>query len=210
MIRMRRSLGSDQSRVTYDTRDTRANAAIQSSDVPPHEVGRGKTSLPSPNKHTIFSQGDAAEAVFYIQSGKVKLTVVSQQGKEAVVAILEGGAFFGESCLAGHTVRTATATAVEDSSLMRIDKDAMMQVLHDKPDLRRAVYCLSAGAHDSCRRGFWWIISLTPVRSGSRACCCCWPTSAKREAGAGHREDQSGNARRDDRDDTLSRQFLHE
>ena len=53
------------------------------------EVGRGKTSLPSPNKHTIFSQGDASDAVFYIQAGKVKLTVVSQQGKEAVVAILE-------------------------------------------------------------------------------------------------------------------------
>ena len=72
--------------------------------------------------------------MFYIQAGKVKLTVVSQQGKEAVVAILEEGAFFGESCLAGHTVRTATATTVENSSLMRIDKDAMMQVLHDKPE----------------------------------------------------------------------------
>ena len=81
------------------------------------EVGRGKTSLPSPNKHTIFSQGDAADAVFYIQAGKVKLTVVSQQGKEAVVAILEQGAFFGESCLAGQTVRTATATTAEDSRL---------------------------------------------------------------------------------------------
>ena len=85
------------------------------------EVGRGKTSLPSPNKHTIFSQGDAADAVFYIQAGKVKLTVVSQQGKEAVVAILEEGAFFGESCLAGHTVRTATATTMVDSRLVRID-----------------------------------------------------------------------------------------
>jgi CRP-like cAMP-binding protein len=96
------------------------------------EVGRGKTILPSPNKHTIFSQGDAADAVFYIQAGKVKLTVVSQQGKEAVVAILEGGAFLGESCLAGHTVRTATATTVEDSSLVRIDRDTMIQLLHEK------------------------------------------------------------------------------
>ena len=98
------------------------------------EVGSGKTSLSSPNKHTIFAQGDAADAVFYIQAGKVKLTVVSQQGKEAVVAILEEGAFFGESCLAGHTVRTATATTVEDCSLVRIDKGAMIQVLHDKPE----------------------------------------------------------------------------
>ena len=116
------------------TRVTRA----QTPPFNPHtflsEVGRGKTILPSPNKHTIFSQGDAADAVFYIQAGKVKLTVVSQQSKEAVVAILEEGAFFGESCLAGHTVRTATATTMEDSSLLRIDKEAMIQVLHEKPE----------------------------------------------------------------------------
>jgi CRP/FNR family cyclic AMP-dependent transcriptional regulator len=97
------------------------------------KVGQGKTSLISPKKHTIFSQGDAAEAVFYIQAGKVKLTVVSKQGKEAVVAILERGAFFGESCLAGQLIRTATATAVEDSTIVRIDKDAMIRVLHEEP-----------------------------------------------------------------------------
>jgi CRP-like cAMP-binding protein len=97
------------------------------------EVGRGKTILPSPNKHTIFSQGDASDAVFYVQAGKVKLTVVSQQGKEAVVAILEQGAFLGEACLAGQTVRTATATTVEDSTLVRIDKEAMFRVLREKP-----------------------------------------------------------------------------
>ena len=96
-------------------------------------VGNGKTILTSPKKHTIFSQGDAAEAVFYIQAGKVKLTVVSKQGKEAVVAVLERGSFFGESCLAGQTVRSATATALEDSSLVRIDKDAMIRVLHEEP-----------------------------------------------------------------------------
>ncbi len=61
------------------------------------------------------------------------MTVVSQQGKEAVVAILEQGGFFGESCLAGQTVRTSTATALEDSSLVRIDKDAMIRVLHEEP-----------------------------------------------------------------------------
>jgi len=96
-------------------------------------VGNGKTSLTSPKKHTIFSQGDAAEAVFYIQAGKVKLTVVSKQGKEAVVAILIRGSFFGESCLAGQTVRSATATALEDCSIVRIDKDAMLRMLHEEP-----------------------------------------------------------------------------
>ena len=74
------------------------------------KVGRGKASLKSPKKQILFSQGDAADAVFYIQGGKVKLTVVSQQGREAVVAILEQGSFLGESCLAGQIVRTATAT----------------------------------------------------------------------------------------------------
>ncbi|HMF86163.1 MAG TPA: cyclic nucleotide-binding domain-containing protein, partial [Nitrospiraceae bacterium] len=82
-------------------------------------VGSGKTSLTSHKKQVLYSQGDAADAVFYIQGGKVKVSVVSQQGKEAVVAILEQGSFFGESCLAGQTVRTATATALEDSSIVR-------------------------------------------------------------------------------------------
>jgi CRP-like cAMP-binding protein len=97
------------------------------------KIGRDGTNLTSSKKQILFSQGDAAEAVFYIQGGKIKLTVVSQQGKEAVVAILEQGSFFGESCLAGQTVRTSTATALEDSSIVRIDKDAMIRVLHEEP-----------------------------------------------------------------------------
>jgi len=97
------------------------------------KIGRGGTSLTSSKKQVLFSQGDAAEAVFYIQEGKVKLTVVSQQGKEAIVAILEQGSFFGESCLAGQTVRMSTATALENSSIVRIDKDAMIRVLHEEP-----------------------------------------------------------------------------
>ena len=97
------------------------------------KVGSGKTSLTSPKKHTIFSQGDAADAVFYIQAGKVKLTVVSEQGKEAVVAVLERESFFGESCLVGQTVRVSTATALEDCSIVRIDKDAMLRMLHEEP-----------------------------------------------------------------------------
>ena len=82
------------------------------------KVGSGKTSLTPSKKQVLYSQGDAADAVFYIQGGKVKLTVVSQQGREAIVAILEQGSFFGESCLAGQTVRTATATALENASLV--------------------------------------------------------------------------------------------
>jgi CRP-like cAMP-binding protein len=96
-------------------------------------VGRGKTSLTPSKRQILYSQGDAADAVLYIQGGRVKLTVVSEQGKEAIVGILEQGSFFGESCLAGDIVRTSTATALEDSSIKRIDKDAMIRVLHEEP-----------------------------------------------------------------------------
>jgi len=97
------------------------------------KVGSGKTILQSRKHHLIFSQGDAADAVFYIQEGRVKLTVDSPQGKEAVVAILERGDFLGEPCLARQPVRLATATTLEDSTLVRIDKTAMIRVLHDEP-----------------------------------------------------------------------------
>jgi CRP-like cAMP-binding protein len=97
------------------------------------EVGKGKTTLTCPKKRILFSQGDAADAVFYIQTGKVKLTVISSEGKEAIIAILEPGAFFGEGCLAGQLVCMATAAAMEKSTLVRIDKQAMIRVLHDEP-----------------------------------------------------------------------------
>jgi CRP-like cAMP-binding protein len=96
------------------------------------QVGSGKTTLTSPKKQ-IISQGDASDAVFYIQTGKIKLSVVSQQGKEAVIAILEKGSFFGEGCLAGQLVCMATATAAEDATLVRIEKTAMIRVLHNEP-----------------------------------------------------------------------------
>jgi CRP/FNR family transcriptional regulator, cyclic AMP receptor protein len=97
------------------------------------QVGSGKTNLTCPKKQILFSQGDKADAVFYIQAGKVKLTVVSQQGKEAIVAILEQGGFFGEGCLAGQLVCMATATTAEDSTIVRIDKQAMIETLHNEP-----------------------------------------------------------------------------
>lgn len=97
------------------------------------KAGGGLSTLASPKKQSIFVQGDAAESVFYILTGKVKLTVVSHTGKEAIIAILERGAFLGESCLAGQTVRTATATTVETATLVRIGKEEMIRVLHEEP-----------------------------------------------------------------------------
>jgi CRP/FNR family transcriptional regulator, cyclic AMP receptor protein len=97
------------------------------------KVGAGKTIVKHEKNDIIFSQGDAGNAVFYVQDGKVKLTVVSQQGKEAVVAILDSASFFGEACLAGETFRMATATALEEATILRIEKQAMIDVLHKEP-----------------------------------------------------------------------------
>jgi CRP-like cAMP-binding protein len=81
----------------------------------------------------IFSQGDSADAVFYIQKGKVKLTVLSRQGKEAVVAILGVGDFFGEGCLAGQPLRMGTAVSMSGCSIMRLEKAEVVRALHEQP-----------------------------------------------------------------------------
>jgi CRP/FNR family cyclic AMP-dependent transcriptional regulator len=81
----------------------------------------------------VLSQGDAANAVIYIQKGKIKLTIVSNNGKEAIIAILGPGDFLGEGCLAGRPVCLATATAMSDCSIVRLEKAAMIRVLHDEP-----------------------------------------------------------------------------
>ena len=83
-----------------------------------------------PRKKTIFAQGDASDAVFYIKKGKVRLTVVSEIGKEATIGILKEGDFFGEGCLAGQPLRLCSATAMTDCSVMKIQKKSMMEVLH--------------------------------------------------------------------------------
>ena len=81
----------------------------------------------------IFSQGDPADAVFYVQKGKVKITVISAQGKEAIIAILGTDEFFGEGCLAGQTQRIATVAAMTDSVIKRLEKAAIIQVIHREP-----------------------------------------------------------------------------
>src|SRR5246127_3142438 len=96
------------------------------------KVGDGKTISEYHKDQVVFSQGDVADAVFYIQKGKIKLTVVSERGKEAVVGILEPSHFFGEGCLNGHPLRVTTVTAIEQSLITRIPKAAMIATLHDE------------------------------------------------------------------------------
>src|SRR5438067_10481134 len=92
-------------------------------------IDGGRKIAAFPKKQTIFAQGDSSDAVFYIQKGKVKLTVVSQIGKEATIGILNEGDFCGEGCLTGQPLRLCSATAMTDCTVMRIDKNAMMEVL---------------------------------------------------------------------------------
>jgi CRP/FNR family transcriptional regulator, cyclic AMP receptor protein len=93
-------------------------------------IDGGRKILAVPKKQTLFVQGDSSDAVFYIQKGKIKLTVVSKTGKEATIGILNEGDFFGEGCLTGQPLRLCSATAMTDCSVMRIDKKSMMEVLH--------------------------------------------------------------------------------
>lgn len=135
------------------------------------KVGEGKTTLNPKKLGVLFSQGDAANAVFYIQKGRVKLTAISAQGKEAVIGILEQGAFIGEGCLAGQLVCVATATALDASVIARIDKAAMMRVLHDEPTFA-ALFMAYLLSHSIRVQEDLSIISLIQLRSGLRASSC--------------------------------------
>jgi CRP/FNR family transcriptional regulator, cyclic AMP receptor protein len=98
-----------------------------------HTVDGGRSVSNYRKNQKVFSQGDPADAVFYIQAGKVKVCVISERGKEAVVALHGNGDFFGEGCLTGQPLRLATVAAMTDSVIMRLDKAAIVRVLHEEP-----------------------------------------------------------------------------
>src|ERR1700730_1754354 len=93
----------------------------------------------------VFSQGAPADSIFYIQNGEVKLTVLSEQGKEAIVAILGTDHFFGEACLAGQPRRLATAAAIAECTIMRLEKAAVIRLLHDEPEFSERFGYYAAG-----------------------------------------------------------------
>lgn len=109
------------------------------------KLATGKTTREYSADDPVFSQGDSADAVFYIQNGKVKLTVVSARGKEAVIAILPELSFFGEGCLAGQSFRICTARTIQRSTILRVEKPAMLALLHQDPEFseRFLVYLLA-------------------------------------------------------------------
>ncbi len=98
-------------------------------------IGEGRKILTFAKKQMIFSQGDQADAIFYVQKGKVRLTVVSKTGKEATIAIVDEGNFFGEGSLAGQLLRMGSATAMTDCEILRVEKKTMINALHREPAL---------------------------------------------------------------------------
>jgi len=98
------------------------------------KLGAAKTVRHFRDRQAVFSQGDPADAVFYIQKGRVKLTVVSKRGKEAVIAVLQQGDFFGEGCLAAQPLRISSATAIQGLTIIRLEKRNMVGLLHQEPE----------------------------------------------------------------------------
>jgi CRP-like cAMP-binding protein len=98
------------------------------------KLGTAKTVHQYRDKRAVFSQGDPADAVFYIQKGRVKLTVVSKRGKEAVIAVLQQGDFFGEGCLAAQPLRISSAAAMQNVTITRLEKKTMVGLLHQEPE----------------------------------------------------------------------------
>jgi CRP/FNR family transcriptional regulator, cyclic AMP receptor protein len=95
----------------------------------------GKTAMEYGANRNIFWQGDPADSAYFLRQGKVKLTVTSRQGKEAIIAVLDRGDFFGEGCLAGQPLRMATATAVTDCSLLRLERRLLVRLLHEQHEI---------------------------------------------------------------------------
>jgi len=113
---------------------TRKRAQAFDADAFLRTVGKGRTISKRRKGKTVFSQGDPADAVFYIHKGKVKLSVLSKGGKEAVVGIMGPGDFFGEGCLTSQVVRMATATALTDCLIARLEKASMINALRDQAE----------------------------------------------------------------------------
>jgi len=144
-------------------------------------AGPGITIEKYPKNQKIFSQGDAADAVYFVQKGKVKITVLSEHGKEAVVGIVAEGQFFGEGCLEGAKIRGATTQAMEDCVITSITKSAMLTTLGREPQFSAffIAYLLSRNSRieeDLIDQLF------NSSESGWRGCCCCWRILARKAA----------------------------
>jgi Cyclic nucleotide-binding domain len=142
-------------------------------------INRGRKIEAFAKQQTIFAQGDSSDAVFYIKEGKVKLTVVSEIGKEATIGILNGGDFFGEECLTGQPLRLCSATAMTDCSVMKIDKKSMNDVLLTG-SMRFPTCSWPICWHETYdTKRIWWTSFSIPVRKDWPGYCYCWLISGR-------------------------------
>jgi CRP-like cAMP-binding protein len=141
-------------------------------------IGVGKKNVVFFKKQIVFPQGDPADSIFYIQEGKIHLTVVSKTGKEATLGLLADGEFFGEGSLAGQALRMGSATAITDCEIVRIEKKAMMEALHREPRFSDMFVACCHGI--SAMKRIWSTSSSIPAKKDWRGFCSCWLISARK------------------------------
>ena len=174
------------------------------------KVGEGRSIGKYRKGQVVFSQGDAGDAVFYVQKGKVKVTVVSEQGKEAVVAILGTDEFFGEGCLAGQAQRISTVTTMTDSVIARLEKAAIIRVIHEEPAFSEMFIAHLLGRTIRVEADLVdQLFNSSEKRLGPNA-SAAGELRQGQQTGTDYRQDQPGNPGGDDRDDPVPREFLHE
>jgi CRP/FNR family cyclic AMP-dependent transcriptional regulator len=137
-------------------------------------TANGRVIATHSKKEVIFAQGDDADAVFYIRKGKVKVAIVSKEGKEAVIALLGPDEFVGGGCLIGQPKRLATASAMTECETIRMTKTEIQRVLDDEPAFSQ-MFVSHILARNARIEETWPISSSTQQKNGWPGCCCCWP-----------------------------------
>ena len=158
----------------------------------------------------VYTQGEPADSVFYIQSGKVKKTVVSEQGKEAVVALLGTGDFFGEGCLTGQPLRLATVSAMTECVIVRITKADITRVIHEEPAFAELFISHLLASQQSRRGGLGRSTVQFERETAGTNSSASGEFWQGRSAGTNHCENQPRDTGGDDRHDAISREFFHE
>ena len=174
------------------------------------KVGEGPSIGAYRKDHIVFSQGDPADAVFYIQKGKVKVTVVSKLGKEAVVAILGTNEFFGEGCLAGQAQRIATAATMTDAVIVRLEKAACLRVIHQEPAFSELFIAHLLGRTIRVEADLVDPLFNSSEKRLARMLLLLSELPQGKQTGGHYRQDQPGDACGDDRNNPVPREFLHE
>ena len=161
-------------------------------------------------KEVIFAQGDDADSVFYIRKGKVKVAIVSKQGKEAVIALLGPDEFVGEGCLIGQPKRLATASAMSECETMRVAKTEIQRVLDDEPAFSQMFVSHILARNARVEEDLADQLFNSTEKRLARLLLLLANFGKEGRAGANSREDQSGDTRRDDRHNPVAREPLHE